>query len=371
MPIDEDDPRWEPLGFNYLCYLKDNRDDAIVKVAFIESEKGLAEELEPHEEEIDEDEVDALDALVQPSATQQPPTAAAARRRPTAVAQLVAVPVLTPALNAEAPAEAPAEAVRKHGRFSRTSKALGSTPQNSSPIETQTPTERQLMAEALTDAMRQHRGASDRMYDLAAEFYLAKATIILHDSSKAPPPDLRPRTSGALLKAAAERCMRFQRRVAQEQELHEQERCLALGEQGDAALAEQEPHAEEIASIIMSLRAREEEEPPNAALPCETLSAGGKRKRGMGESSAAKRNAAHNKAAREASFEVRRDEVRSLTSRKLNRVARSDLLREKVTTFGRSMQQIADGILDQWPDAVASILVQGKEQATHVETAVG
>ena len=91
---------------------------------------------------------------------------------------------------------------------------------------------------------------------------------------------------------------------------------------------EQEPHAEQIASIIMSMQARAEEEPP-AALG-ETPPARATRKRGIGESSNTKRNALHNKAACEASFEVWRDEVRTLNSRKLNCVARSDMLKQKV-----------------------------------------
>eukprot|EP00966_Prymnesium_polylepis_P278820 6440979-Prymnesium_polylepis.2 len=215
------------------------------------------------------------------------------------------------------------------------------------------------------------------MYEHAAEVYLARATLILTDRKKAPPSDLRPRTSGAKLKAVAQRCVRFQQRVAQERELGAPSEQSASND----AAAEGEPRelcATEIAETIAPAGAQEEtpdvapsaESPP----PAEPRQPREKeRKREQAESAGARRSGNHNLKRRDATMEVRRDDVARdrATTRVLKRVARSDLLHKKVSVNVRGDYTYADmrlRVLEQWPeDLVVMKLVGNPPHASVVE----
>ena len=233
-PIEEGHPRWEPLGFAYLHYLRRNHEDRAVAVALAASE-AVADEAELKEDEIEELQLDVqCAAAVVGDADGDAPTMASS------AAGLVASPMRAPVVARAVPplqsAAATGKAARalqqtpltsvnggggKHGsRWSGARKARLSTVENSKPIEPTSLEERQVMAAAVTEAMRAHGSASDAMYASAAEIYREKATLILTDPLKAPPSPhlLRPRTSASQLKQVSVRCMQRQQRVGQELE---------------------------------------------------------------------------------------------------------------------------------------------------------
>ena len=375
-PIDESHPHYEPLGFRYLHYLKNTKDDAVVRAALAEGDRAAQEEeeLQPLEGESEEDEVDEaqLDSPISRAVRTEGQTAARPRR-PATTAQLVAL-----ADDLSADASAAATPARSGGRFSRQPKARTETPHNSAPIEPSTPTERQVMVEALTKAMREHRGATSMMYDRAAEFYLARSTIMLMSTTSAAPSDLRPRTSGTLLKAAAERCMRFQARVALERSLSTERseavsRALdAAGEQEGAsgsasADAEEEPQAGAISTLIAAAQ-QMESSPPAAPLlllpePSQSTVAMSSSKRKVSE--AETKHSKHNKKAREERKLVHRSDLEvagRVTSRVIKRIARREELTKMVSVDSRfSSEQIRLNVLEQWPQHLTSITLPGTE----------
>jgi hypothetical protein len=277
VPIRKGDERWEPLGFRYLTYLRDLKDETVVQEAMAAAEAALAVEAAAevaaqtaeaataevmatmaqmtvdnvinggdHEMDVsfDDDEMDAGMAtaatspavatapFAQPPTSPSPHSLAAAPQGALASPprRALASPLATsppgaatasPPGTAPTTAASPSSATRRQGAltFSGQQKTMHVTPALTQVIDPTSEAELQFMAEAMTQAIR-HDGlgcASMAMYDRAADIYLERLFVTFKHPTRAPPDGLRyAKTSGERMKAVAEACTRRAREAERE-----------------------------------------------------------------------------------------------------------------------------------------------------------
>ena len=235
-PIRPGDKEWEPLGFRYLEYLKNSKDEKVVAEALAAAEAALAEEAAAEaalaaEEEAAEPAA-AAEQAAEPAAEVAMEAADGAAEAAEGAAEAAeameegaaddgALVLLTPPRSVASSSSpcVPSTTRRQGGlTFSGGQKSMHVTPALTAEISPTSEAELKLMAEAMTQATREGLGeASMAMYDRAAGVYLERLIVCFSHPTMAPPDGLRyGKTSGPRIKAVAERCTRMAREAERE-----------------------------------------------------------------------------------------------------------------------------------------------------------
>ena len=424
-PIEEGHAHWEPIGFEYLRYLKDQKDDAVVAAA-LEAGARLAATADSEDtaremlcQEIAGDEsMDADEAELLPPRRPSPPQRPRSTRSRGSVDAHAALspPAAAPSPSGDVEVDSPSptpmgsnspadtavpvtpatwsprslEAISQRqgsAHWSGKSKARAETLSRSKEVEPTSEAERALMVQAMTEAQREFKGATKAMYERTAELYLEKLTLALSSKTVAPPAQLRPnRTNATLVKAVAERCVRHAHRIALERDRggSSSDAAAQVDDGGEASAA--------IASLIMPLAAAPpmtmvEAAAQDAAAEA-TLAAPAPQPRIVGKkrrapSTGATRHTKHNDKKRGASLNVRYDQISSLNSRDLPRIINSGQLTKKVEVYyskdgeegGKRKRRPKDIIVEDvraaWPAGLAVMVVDACEVAVAGEDAEG
>ena len=239
--IETGDARWEPLGFEYLRYLQEKKDDAVVSAALAASTAAMRAD----EEAAEAAAVDAaLEQAVDAALEEEGAAFEEAGEMEVADADGGTDAGEEAAADGGVVAECASPSSRRRGsggsRVTGAHKALASSPARSSPITPTSRAERLLMVKAMTEAEKQHAPGTDAFYERSAALYLEGVTLVFTNRDTAPPAGLRPnKTSASRLKAVAEGCARRCLRVEQER-AHGggSSDAATLGDDDDAAIPE-------------------------------------------------------------------------------------------------------------------------------------
>lgn len=335
---------WEPLGFEYLRFLKRQQTEEAA-AALAAGAAAAAEEAALEEEVCEEVQLGSPMGLQEASAR-------AAERAATVTAAALTAAAYTTATTTSPPAATGGT------HWSGAGKSRSRTIASSTPIKPARPGELCAMVEALREARAVHAPDSTAMYEAACARYLQRVELAYTDRSVAPnAAELRPApTSAALLKEAAEGSLRYALCVEQE--------CERGGSSTDPVLALPAPdaiivHPASPTAVTASPTAASSP----AASTAQTQAAPVAR---LDFSSLLPLPAKERKAQREKvkyeenmmmAVTVARSELDTIKTKVLYRIARH--LAVNVNRRNRSWDDIRNDVRDVWPDACDSIELPG------------